>query len=347
MFRPLKLAIFGSSALLTVFLVTSSAQIQNPLKGIKDAYNKARQDAQQKQQPQQQQRPAPSQAPQADAGKNSAGTAEPWKPPADNSNAARVALDPSKMPDIVGVHLGMAPEEAMPLMRKQYPANYRVLVMPANSPLDGQPIKGAYDNFQISDPATAESPLAFVSFTAPPEKQVVWHVARASRRIHTNRQTLLAALREKYGKETAALVTTGMGGGKTTDDSQIADMFWLFDEGGGRVPFPPDTAFPNRSIWGCLGSTFAGSPALARADAGGPTDDEELGRVNYPGWCASFVGIHVAIDAGPVVESAFTEILDVPLAMRTAHASVVAKRAAIEKARRDDLEKSKQNKPVF
>lgn len=77
------------------------------------------------------------------------------------------------MPDIVGVHLGMAPQEAMQTMRKQYPANYRVLEMPAYSPLDGQAIKGAYDNFQISDPATAEAPLGYISFTAPPGKQVV------------------------------------------------------------------------------------------------------------------------------------------------------------------------------
>jgi hypothetical protein len=344
MFSPAKLATFGSSTLLaaSLFLMPSSAQIQNPIKAAKDAYNKARQDAQAKQQK------PPQQAPQAGTTNSPAGAAEPWKPPVENSNAAAVALDPAKMPDIVGVHLGMAPQEAMQIMRKQYPANYRVLVMPANSPLDGQVIKGADDNFQISDPASGDSPLGYISFTAPPEKQVVWHVARYTRGMHVNRETLLATLREKYGKETAALMSISMRSGKTTDSSQIADMFWLFDERGDRVPYPPDTAFQNRTIWDCrmAGATIE---ALIRPDSRGPTDDAALTKMfSGSGWCASMVAVHVAInDPRPIVDSVFTEIVDVPLAIRTAHASTVWWRDIAEKARKEDLEKSKKARPVF
>ena len=349
MLRTAKLAMLGSSALLagSLFLMPSSAQIQNPLKAARDAYNKARQDAQQQQQQQkQQQQPqTPSQAPQADAAKSPTGTAEPWTPPAENSSAAPVVLDPAKLPDIVGVHLGMAPQEAMQIMRKQYPPNYRVLEMPVS--FDGQTtIKGASDNFQISDPASGDAPLGYISFTPPPEKQVVWHVARYTRNMHVNRETMLAALREKYGKETAALVSSGMGSGKTTDDSKIAEMFWLFDEHGGHVPYPSDVAFPNRVIWDCAGGAGALS-RLARPDAPMPSDDADLAK-KYAGWCASMVAVHVAIeDPRPIVESVFTEMLDIPLAIRTTHASTVWRRDLAEKARKEDLEKSKQAKPVF
>jgi hypothetical protein len=322
-----------------------ASQFQNPIQAAKDAYNKAKADAAaQKQQQQPQQQPQQQTPPQA----NSTGGAEPWKPPVENSDGATVALDPAKMPDIVGVHLGMTPQEAMQIMRKQYPANFRVLVMPANSPLDGQPIKAANDNFQISDPATAGAPLGYISFTAPPEKQVVWHVARYTLGMHINRETLLVALRQKYGQESAALMSTGMGSGKTTDSSRISEMFWLFDEHGGRVPYPPDTAFQNRTIWDCtMGSGTVA--VLVRPDAGGPTDDAALTKTfSNSGWCGSFVGVHVQIsDPGPIVDTVFTEMMDIPLAIRTAHASAVWWRAVAEKARKDDLEKSKQAKPVF
>jgi hypothetical protein len=262
------------------------------------------------------------------------GSAPAWTPPVQAENAAPVVLDPAKLPDVVGVHLGMAPPEAMQIMRKAYPANYRVLAQPATD-MNGKPIAGAFDFFNISDPATAESPLGYISFTAPPEKQVVWRVARETRRMHVNRETLLATLREKYGKETVSLVSSGMGSKITTDDSQIADMFWLFDEHGGRVPLPPPTV---------------GSVAVCPSRFGDiemPTDDADLTR-RYPGWCASFVGVHVAIpDPRQIVESVSTEMIDLPLAMRTAHASIVWQRALAEKAHQEELERSKKAKPVF
>jgi hypothetical protein len=314
MFSPAKLAILGSSTLLavSVFLIPSSAQVQNPVKAKQQA------------------------TPRADSGKS-----EP-------SNASSAGLDPAKLPDIVGVHLGMAPQQAMQAMRKQYPANYRVLEMPTYSPMDGEIIKGSAGNFQISDPATGEAPLGYITFTAPPEKQVVWPAARYSRRMHVNRDTLLATLREKYGKETASLMSSGLQSARTTDSSKIAEMFWFFDEHGSGVPYPPETAFPNRTIWDCSGGVDAGgNAALARPDEGVPVDESKLAK-KYASWCASMVAIHVAIsDPGPIVDTVFTEIIDVPLALRTAHSSSVYWRGLEEKAQRDELERSKKVKPSF
>jgi hypothetical protein len=319
MFSPAKLAIFGPSALLAVgvFLMPSSAQVPNSTKAAKA-----------KQQPQP--------APRADSGK------------AEASGASSAGLDPAKLPDIVGVHLGMAPQEAMQAMRKQYPANFRVLEMPTNSPLDGQIVKGSAGHFELSDPATAGAPLGYITFTAPPEKQVVWHVARFSLNMHVNRDTLLATLRQKYGKETASLMSSGMGSRMTTDNSKIADMFWLIDEHGSSVPYPPETVFRNRTIWDCSGGTnVAGNAALARPDDGVPTTESEVAK-HFPGWCASMVVVHVTIsDPGPIIDNVFTEMLDVPLALRTAHSSSEYWRAIEEKAQKDELERSKKVKPAF
>src|SRR4051794_8501379 len=90
-----------------LFSVQSSGQIQNPIKAAKDAYNKARQEQQQKQQQTQPARRA-QQTPQKEAPQSSSQVpAEPSAPRADTANAPAVVLDPAKMPDIVGVHLGM------------------------------------------------------------------------------------------------------------------------------------------------------------------------------------------------------------------------------------------------
>jgi hypothetical protein len=305
-----------------IFSVVLAAQAKKPSvwQQVKDAAKKA----------QPQNPPAATGQPQP----TPPGSAPAWTPPADTANAAPVVLDPAKLPDVVGVHLGMAPAEAIAIMRKAYPANFRVLVQPGSGP-DGKPVAGTFDFFNISDPSTAESPLAFISFTAPPEKQVVWRVVRDSRRINVNRETLLATVREKYGKETVSLVSSGMGSKATTDDTQIADMFWLFDEHGARVPLPAPTV---------------GSVAMCPGTGGDiemPTDDADLLR-RYPGWCATFVGVHVTIpDPRPIVSSVMTEIVDLPLAMRTAHASIVWQRGLAEKQHQEELERSKKVKPVF
>jgi hypothetical protein len=344
-----KIVLPGATALLTtsVFLMSSSAQIQNPIKAAKDAYNKARQEQQQKQQ-QKQPQTQPEQAPQASPTQSpvaaAPGATEPWTPPADNSNAQPVTLDPLKLPDVVGVHLGMEPQEAIGILRKQYPANFTFYMQDID--VAGLPAgQKAHSDFLVSDPSTGEAPLAYLSFTAPPDKQVVWHAARSTRRMHINRDTLLAALRQKYGKETAALQTSGMASKPAKDDSQIAELFWLFDEHGGRVPWPAETVFPNRVIWDCARSNTLGQ--LAEGQAGMPMNDEDLSKHQFSGWCASLVGVHIAIDNTPIVETAFTEMIDGPLALRTAHASAVWQRSLAEKARKDDLERSKQAKPVF
>jgi len=173
-----------------------------------------------------------------------------------------------------------------------------------------------------------------VSLTAPPSRQVVWHIVRFTRRLHANHANVLATLREKYGKESFA----GLGNGTiTTDDRNIGMLFWIYDEHGSRAPMPAAQAFGLGDITFCLGRGINLNP--------GPKIP--MDEVKDPNWCASFVGVVAQIDPFEIVENAIVAVMDMRLANRTANAFVAWKRDADDKARAAEIAKSKKNKPVF
>ncbi len=244
-----------------------------------------------------------------------------------------MAIDPSKMPDVLGVRIGMTPQQALDALRKQYPHD-----MYQRMPVSWWPAVRKPDyGYNILSSEPGNQPDAYLSFTAPPNPQLVWRITRYTRRMHINRTTLLAALREKYGKETA---TFRGGGYPATKDSEISHLFWLFDESGGRVPNPPAAAFGNvGNLFQCmydLNSMANPQPLM-------PVDDSFAKK----GWCSSFVGVHVMIDEAEIVEHTFTEMQDNLLATRTARAAAAWQRELADKNRKEDLEKSKNVKPAL
>lgn len=53
-----------------------------------------------------------------------------------------------------------------------------------------------------------------------------------------------------------------------------------------------------------------------------PTDDVAFARPwASAGACKSLVGVHVSISSQEIVENTFTQVVDIPLAIRTARAS--------------------------
>jgi len=102
-----------------------------------------------------------------------------------------------------------------------------------------------------------------VDVTFPPNKQVVWRVIRqhffANKGIP--KTTLLASLRDKYGKESLTNVSQGKA---ATDDSQIQTILWLFDEQGRPAPLPtaPGKTGPDFTTTQTLTSCFTGADAL-------------------------------------------------------------------------------------
>jgi hypothetical protein len=265
-----------------------------------------------------------------------AGAAEPWTPPADNAAKAADLVDPlklpevAKMPDVVGVRLGMSEQQALQILHGQYPRG-RFQEIPAGGIFPTNP-KADY-GFNIL-PTDVIATDVVVSLTAPPSQQVAWRVVRYTRRIHTNHANVLAALREKYGKESLAGVANGT---ITTDDRSIGTLLWVFDEHGNRASLPSPQAFgsSNLLVIPCSGPFSDVGPRI-------PMEENK-----NQDWCSSLVGILVTIDPMEIVENTVTNMVDMRLAARTANAYLAWKHDADAKARAAELEKSKKNKPVF
>jgi len=225
------------------------------------------------------------------------------------------------------------------MLRRQYPGDRYVQM--TNHAWPGPQKPGYGYNIIQTDPLG--TPDAYLSFTAPPGPQLVWRITRFTHRIHTNCAVLLAALRAKYGKESMAYPSGG--GHPTDDDSQIAHMVWLFNEQGARVPLPPARFFPGfGNVWDCGNAVGALNPQPAM-----PEDEADYPRQLFPGWCSNYVGIRVSLAAGggvsDIIENTSTEMMDVPLAVRTAHAATVWKRDLAKRLQQEELQKSNQAKP--
>ena len=202
------------------------AQAQNPIQAFKSAWKKAKQQAEEQQRQQNPQ--AQSQlstmfqgasptnlclcSPSAaEPGSGAPITAAPpaWTPPTganETGNAtastseAPVKLDPLKLPDVVGLRLGMPVAEATVAVHKAYPVNI-IEHFPFSSWPDGSnPNMG----FTVLDAHNQNDVDMYLSFTAPPGLQLLWRVYRALRipSPGINHQLLLNDLRAKYGRET-------------------------------------------------------------------------------------------------------------------------------------------------
>jgi hypothetical protein len=119
-------------------------------------------------------------------------------------------------------------------------------------------------------------------------------------------------------------------------------MLWLFDESGRHVALPSLSAATTAMGCAGIGPGTPGSAFLINEAQGNSPFSANA-------WCAtSYVGVHVDIGSTqPIIETVNTVMTDLPLAFRTSHSTAVWYRAQAERARQQDLEKSKQAKPVF
>jgi hypothetical protein len=149
-------------------------------------------------------------------------------PGAQPPSAPPGGLDSSKLPDVVGIHLGMTLPQAMAVMKAKYAANLTTLYYAKFKDAPDAPwiaraagkIMGTGNNMANSvDDIT-------VFFSAPPNPQVVVRVDRAVQMIPpTTIGNLEASLLQKYGP---TLVQ------KTIH----ANLSWEFDEQGKATPVP-------------------------------------------------------------------------------------------------------------
>jgi hypothetical protein len=143
----------------------------------------------------------------------------------------------AEMPDVLGVQLGMPVREAHAKLQAQLP-KYKIQVMSDTLPTIDKPVIKTFSSAPAEQIMMGmEGDQVTVDVTLPPNKQAVWRVIRqhyfANKGIP--KTTLLASLREKYGKET---LTNYSQNNPATDDSQIGTLIWLFDEQGRPAPLP-------------------------------------------------------------------------------------------------------------
>jgi hypothetical protein len=259
-----------------------------------------------------------------------AGLAASSRLPAPASPQASPAIDPSKLPDIVGVHLGMSPDQAKAAFAKAYTSRIDALQLSWGP--GGGSMKSVYTmRTQTPD---YKSDMA-VDFTLPPNPQVVWHVGRRAPQPNVNRSVILAALRQKYGKETVAISSDA--GKPTTNDQEIYQMYWNMDEQGHVALSAP----PTGPSYGCtVGWGTSGTQPTTPAKQG------------MPDFCAkSFVGLAVNLGFDPgsrdIIISTTTDMVDYPVLARSQAATDAFTKSRNQSIQQQQQEKSKEIKPAI
>jgi hypothetical protein len=259
------------SALILGSLVTplAAAQSANPFEALKDAATQAVQAIKAKQ-PQSAQSQTSAQAGQPQSSATPlAMQSQPGTVPA----APAGGIDPSKLPDLQGIHLGMSPEEILPRLKTLYPgpggnttqlgvstANVKYINVPAN-PWMGT-VMGQVNACAATGGACGGR--FYVTFSAPPSKPVAVYLKRTVAfevgKFPTP-DTIIAALKQKYGANPVMLDATTLG--------------WGFDESGQPLSRDPQD---KKSQPPCRNSQVLAPnhSIIAYTASQGPLDPQEL-----------------------------------------------------------------------
>ena len=255
----------------------------------------------------------------------------------------------AEMPDILGVQLGMPARDAHAKLQAQIPKN-KIQVMSDNLPTIDQPVIKSFSSAPAGQIMMgSEGDQVTVDVTLPPNKQAVWRVVRQHYFANKGilKTTLLASLREKYGKETRTNFNEKQ---PATDDSQIHHLLWLFDEQGRPAPLPskpkkdgPDFANQSTLTW-CAGLGDGAQLAMIEVYANSPK-----GVNSETDWCYSSynaVGVSVTSAETPELYTQMRVVaVSLPLALRAAEATSKWKKDIAEGQHKQDSEKARQEKP--
>jgi hypothetical protein len=239
---------------------------------------------------------------------------------------AALSVDFNKLPDFVGIHLGMPLDQARAAFEKAYPAGIDALEYRYGP---GASLKAVYILRTKNTDGGRLGGTMEVDLTLPPNPQVVWQVFRSAPQPNVNRSVLIAALRQKYGKESLAIdyVTRG----PATNDKTMQEMYWVMGEQGRLVSGTPPML--NTAPFGC---------AISAGNNGGIDRPLE----GLPEYCAkSYVGVHVSFGPLEIVTGAGMDMVDIPIRMRNSSATYAFTQGQNQRIMQQQQEKSKEVKP--
>jgi hypothetical protein len=253
-------------------------------------------------------------------------------PSADGPPPAAVPIDPARLPQLYGIHLGEPLADAAATLRKLYSGKGARV-----DALNGQTMGAQHQAWTQTLRAASDSigsEEEDVDVTYPPNNPVVWHVSRIAHQPNVAHDVLVVALREKFGKETVAL--HGGSDEPVTVDRRIMEMYWVYDEQGRLMS---QTKVLQHSPFNCAhyggGANFYFS--LVRDANAMP-----------PGYCRdSYVAVHVSLGDADIVNTLFFDMVDIPLAARSARATDAWNRGLDQKARQRMQDESKSVRPVL
>ena len=201
-------------------------------------------------------------------------------------------INPSKLPDIQGIHLGMSPDDLIPKLKVLYPTGkgpFAFGLKLANAQYIHAPDKPWVANIIATldcRSGNCGSDQTRVIFSAPPSRQVAVYIQRAigfqSGKFPTQ-QTLIAALTQKYGPNPILAIPAYPG-----------ILTWAFDElGQPLVPASPK----NKAGAGCVTGTILSPANSMDRYIGGifPLSQADVNRL-VTVKCA--LGVYVVADLG-------------------------------------------------
>jgi len=276
--------------------LAQTAQFQNPIQAAKDAYNKAKQDAQQQQQQKQQQ--APQSRPQAtqpnpgqppNSGSQPATTSSPVATGADccTPDAMKKTAASLGFVDIVGIKLGMTPEQTVAAV-KAYNPSLKIENLTARLEHPSNPgtfVRVPYTiNAYSANNRQDLGPVEWIAmqFTLQPGPPLLEKVVRYTGFVNNQpvmTSNLLQSLQKKYGQENYMQRGDSVGwvydsNGKlltrvsNPQGTCASDGFATGVPGGGSGPHPP----PGETGAGVSlsNTTDPSNPALTNLPEAGP-----------------------------------------------------------------------------
>ena len=205
-------------------------------------------------------------------------------PPSDAPSTPAGPLDPAKLIDIGGIHIGMPIANTVPILKKLHPDT------PPQPQAAGrdEPMSAYQVNWTAQHPPPADN--FWVNYTF--DTLTVFSVFRAvGYEPQISKATLIDALRKKYGPETAAM--NGYYPPKT--DNDITKMWWVSDEQG-KVMHPANMSNTTHTPYGCTSYATYGYDVTSNYR----TSFRNIQNGKPPGetFCDSTIVLYVELDNG-------------------------------------------------